>query len=47
MRSPQTRRDKAGNVSVRAAAQNGSRIVVLAGGEPGPANGVGAVLRRI
>jgi len=46
MCSPQTRRDKAGNVLVRAAVQNGSRILVLAGGEPGPANGVGAVLRH-
>jgi hypothetical protein len=46
MRAPQTRRDKAGNVLVRAAVQNGTRILVLAGGEPGPENGVGAVLRH-
>jgi hypothetical protein len=46
MRSAQIRRDKAGNVLVRAAVQSGSRILVLAGGEPGPQHGVGAVLRH-
>jgi hypothetical protein len=46
LRSAQIRREKAGNVLVRAAVQNGSRILVLAGGEPGPANGVGAMLRH-
>lgn len=46
LRASRTRRDKAGNVLVRAAVQNGSRILVLAGGEAGPQNGVGAVLRR-
>lgn len=45
MRSPQTRRDKAGDVLVRAAVLGGSHVLVLAGGEPGPARGVGAVLR--
>ena len=46
MRSPQTRRDKAGDVLLRAAVQSGSRVLVLAGGEPGPERGVGAVLRH-
>ena len=46
VRSAQIRRDKAGDVLVRAAVQSGSRLLVLSNGEPGPARGVGALLRH-
>lgn len=46
MRAAQIRRDRAGDVLVRAAVLGGGQVLVLAGGEPGPERGVGAVLRH-
>ena len=45
VRAQQTRRDRAADVLVRALVRMRGRLLVVAKGEPGPAAGVGAVLR--